>query len=88
MISDISIGQYYTGNSFLHKMDARIKFILVFALLVFVFLCKSFFSLALMVAFTVFAVILSKVPLRMILKSIKPLVIIILFTALLNIFYT
>ncbi len=88
MISDISIGQYYTGNSFLHKMDARMKFVLIFALLVFVFLCKSFFSLALMAAFTVFAVLISRIPLKMILKSIKPLVIIILFTALLNVFYT
>ncbi len=88
MISEITIGQYYTGDSLLHRMDPRMKFDLTFLLVVFVFACKSFFSLALVAMFTLVAILFSSVPLKMILRSIKPIVIIILFTAVLNIIYT
>ena len=88
MISEITIGQYYTGDSLLHRMDPRMKFVLTFLLVVFVFACKSFFSLALVAMFTLVAILFSSVPLKMILRSIKPIVIIILFTAVLNIIYT
>lgn len=88
MINDITFGQYYHGNSLLHKMDPRMKLILTFLMIVVIFLCKSFFALGLMVLFTVIACIVSSVPAKMILKSIKPVFIILIFTAVLNIFYT
>lgn len=88
MIKDITIGQYYPADSFLHRVDPRMKLILTFAMIVVIFLCKSFLSLGLIALTAVAAVILSKVPLKMILKSLKPLVIILIFTAVLNIFYT
>ena len=88
MIGDITIGQYYSGSSFLHRMDARMKLVLTFVLIISVFFCKSFFSLGLIVLFTIFAVILSAVPFKMIIRSLKPILIILLFTAVLNIFYT
>ena len=87
MISDITIGQYYSGNSVLHRMDARMKLILTFASIVAIFLCKNFFSLGLMVIFTVAATLLSRVPAKMVIKSLKPIIIILIFTAVLNIYF-
>ena len=88
MIRDITIGQYYPGKSVLHRLDPRMKLILTFLLIVIIFLCKSFFSLGL-IALTAFgAAAVSGVPPKMILKSLKPIVIILVFTAILNVFYT
>ncbi len=88
MVKDITFGQYYSAKSPLHRLDPRMKIILVFAMIVILFVCKNFFSLALMVLFTVAAVALSSVPPKMILKSVKPVFIILIFTAILNTFYT
>lgn len=88
MIKDITIGQYYPGKSFLHKLDPRMKLIATFWLIVVIFLCKSFFSLGLVALTAVVAVVVSRVPVKMILKSLKPIVIILIFTTALNIFYT
>lgn len=88
MIRDITFGQYYPGKSVLHRMDPRMKLVLTFALIVFMFVCKSFASLAVIVLLTVIAAALSGVPLKVIFRSIKPVLIILIFTALLNIFYT
>ena len=88
MIRDITIGQYYPGKSVLHNFDPRVKLIATFWLIIVIFLCKSFFSLGLIALTAVFAAALSKVPPKMILKSLKPIVIILIFTAVLNVFYT
>lgn len=87
MISDITIGQYFPGDSLLYKMDARMKIVLTFLLIVTIFLCKNVTSMLLMIAVTIFLVLVSKVPVKTILKSIKPLAVIIVITAVLNIFY-
>ncbi len=88
MISDITIGQYYNGDSFIHKLDARAKILLTVLFIVMIFLCKNFLSLALTFVFVLISIILSSVPLKMYLKSLKPIVPIVLFTALLNMFYS
>ena len=64
------------------------KLVLTFAIIVVIFLCKSFFSLGLIALTAVFTAVISKVPSKMILKSLKPIVIILVFTAVLNVFYT
>lgn len=87
MIKDITIGQYFNGNSALHRLDARMKIVLTVAFIVSIFFCKNFWSLGLMVLFTIQTVVISRVPLKMVLKSIKPIAIIVVFTSLLNIFY-
>lgn len=87
MIGDITIGQYFPGNSFIHKMDARAKLVLSFAVIVSLFICRNFYSLGLVIAFIVAIVLVSRISLKTILKSIKPLAIIILITSLLNLFY-
>lgn len=88
MVSDITFGQYYPGKSLMHKTDPRMKLVLTFGMIVVIFVCRNFLSLALMAAFTAVAVMFSSVPLKMILKSVKPIFIILIFTAVLNIFYT
>ena len=87
MISDITIGQYYSGTSVIHRMDARMKFVLTMALIVILFVCRNFYSLALGLIFVVATLLLSKVPMKMMWRSIKPLVILMLFTAAINVFY-
>lgn len=84
---DISFGQYCEGNSLLHKMDPRAKIIAAVLYIVTVFLAKNLFSFALLAVSAVALIVISAIPLRIILKSMKPLVIILLFTALINIFW-
>ena len=88
MIRDITIGQYYSGSSALHRLDPRMKLVVTFVSIVVIFLCRSFFALGLVALFTVIAAALSRVPAKMLLKSLKPILIILVFTAVLNIFYT
>lgn len=88
MIKDITFGQYYPGKSLLHRMDPRMKLVLTFFLIVVLFVSKNFFALCLVSLITLIASLLSSVPQKMMLKSIKPVLIILLFTAALNIFYT
>lgn len=87
MIKDITIGQYYNGDSPIHRLDARMKIILTLTFIVSIFVCKSFPALGLMIAFTLAVVLVSKVPFKMVLKSMKTIVIIVVFTSILNIFY-
>ena len=87
MITDITIGQYYKGDSFIHKLDARAKIILTIFVIALIFLCKNFISLAVTLLLVIISVILSSVPFKMYLKSLKPILPIVLFTAVLNLFY-
>lgn len=87
MFSDITIGQYYKENSFVHRLDARTKIILTVMFIAMLFMCKNFLSLALSVAFVTVSVFASKVPVKMFLKSLKPIIPVVLFTAILNMFY-
>ncbi len=87
MISDITIGQYYKGDSVVHKLDPRMKIILTIMFIVMIFMCKNFVSLALMILFVFCSISMSKVPFKMFFKSLKPIVPIVIFTALLNMLY-
>ena len=87
MIKDITIGQYYPADSFVHKLDPRGKILLTVMFIVLIFLCKNLLALALMIIVLLVTIFASKVPLKMFLKSIKPILPIIIFTAVLNVFY-
>ena len=69
MVKDITFGQYYASKSVLHRLDPRIKLVLCLLMIVFLFVCRSFPALALMVVFTLVAVGFSSVPVKMIAKS-------------------
>ena len=87
MLSGVTIGQYYPGESVIHKLDARAKIVLTLALMVCIFLCKSYISLGVCLLFSIFIVLLSKINIKAILKGLKPIIIIIFITAILNLFY-
>lgn len=87
MISDITIGQYFPGKSVVHRLDPRMKIILTMFIIVTLFLCKNFISLAFAVAFSVIIVLISRISVKTVLKSLKPLALIILLTAVLNLLY-
>ncbi|MDD6021088.1 MAG: energy-coupling factor transporter transmembrane component T family protein [Acutalibacteraceae bacterium] len=87
MIKDITIGQYFPQRSFVHSLDPRSKIILTVMFIVLIFLCKNAWSLLLMSAFLIAVILVSKVPLRLFIKSIKPILPIIIFTTVLNLFY-
>lgn len=88
MFKDITIGQYVEGNSFIHKMDARVKILLTLLYIIILFIISSPASYAAFTAFTVFLVCLSKVPWKFILRGLKPMLYILIFTALINLFMT
>lgn len=87
MISDITIGQFFPGKSFVHKTDARVKLVIVFVSLIMTLVCSNFYSLALMCAFTVTVFIFTRLSFKVIAKSFKPIIPIILLTSVLQIFF-
>lgn len=86
-MSEITIGQYFPGKSVVHKMDARMKIILVILFIVALFLSENFISLALVVAVLAVIISVSGIPFKTIGKSLKPLWMIIVLTAVINLFY-
>jgi len=88
MIKDITIGQYFAADSPLHRMDARMKLSLTLAFMVVIFVCHNFFSLGLLALAAVALCALSRVPAKMLLRSLRPIVFLVLFTGVLNIFYS
>ena len=87
MISDAAFGQYYPSSSILHKMDARAKIILIILLMVTIFWADSFAQFFFALGFVFVVVLLSRVPLSIILKSMKPIIFILVFTSVINIFF-
>lgn len=88
MLKDITFGQYFGGDSFLHRADPRTKIILALVYIVALFFVKSAPGFAFVFLFTLMLVAASGVPARSVMRSIKPLLAIILFTAVINIFWT
>ncbi|MCI8589467.1 MAG: energy-coupling factor transporter transmembrane protein EcfT [Clostridiales bacterium] len=88
MLKDITLGQYFPGHSFLHRLDPRNKIVLTFLFIVALFLAKSMLSFALVVVFTAVLIIISGISFKVLLKGLKPLLFIIVFTMILNLFFT
>ena len=87
MLNGITIGQYFPGDSLLHRMDPRVKLILTFVYIVAVFVPQNWIGLAIAVGFLLFSVIISRLPGKLVFKSVKPIIPLIIFTSALNIFY-
>lgn len=88
MLRDVTFGQYYFADSFVHKMDARIKLVLCLLFMVGIFFVTSFAVFGLIAVFLLLVVSCSKVPLGSVLKSVKGIFVLLLFTAVLNLFFT
>ena len=87
MLKDITIGQHFPGNSVIHRMDPRAKLLLTIAYIVVLFIGSNPIGLALSALFLVVAYRVSGIPLRMVGKSLRPILPIILFTSILNLFF-
>ncbi len=87
MLKDITIGQHFPGSSPIHKMDPRLKLVLTIAYIVMLFVGSNFIGLSIAVLFLVLLYLTAKIPIKVVVKSLKPIVPIILFTAVLNIFF-
>ncbi len=88
MIKDITFGQYFETKSKIHKLDPRIKILLLLVLLVFIFLCKNFVSMGFLTAFILICALITKIPFKVYLKNIKVILPVVIFTALINLFYS
>ncbi len=88
MLKDVTFGQYYPGDSFLHRADARIKIIILIIYLVIALAAQSALAVALSAAFTLYLAVASRIKLRLLLKSVKPLIFVLVFTGIINLFFT
>jgi energy-coupling factor transport system permease protein len=87
MLKDITIGQFFPGNSIVHRLDPRFKIIITALFIAMLFSAGSVFSAIPGIVFMLLCYIVSGIPLRQMIKSMKPLVPIILFTSVLNLFF-
>lgn len=86
MLKDISFGQYYPAQSVIHSLDPRVKLLISIAYIVFLFLVKTFIGFLPLVVFIVLAVWLAKVPVKSVLRSVKGVLFLVIFAAVLNVF--
>lgn len=84
MIREMTLGQYYKADSILHKLDPRVKLLGTLLFVITLFFPKSLLSLGIATAFLILIVKLSKVPVSMMIRGVKPLFIIICFSAIIN----
>ncbi|MCI9402601.1 MAG: energy-coupling factor transporter transmembrane protein EcfT [Oscillospiraceae bacterium] len=87
-LKDITLGQFFPGNTVMHRLDPRTKLLLVVFYIVALFMAKNILSYGLMFVALLSAVLISKVGFKALLKGMKPVFFIVVFTAVLNLFYT
>jgi len=88
MLKDITLGQYFPGNTLIHRMDPRMKILLTLGYIVILFVADGVFSYAVILLWLALAVSISRIKPSVILKGVKPLVFVIALTGILNMFYT
>ena len=88
MLKDITLGQFFPGKSVIHRLDPRTKLVMLIVYIVALFVAGSWISYGVMFLFLSASIAISTIPLKSILRGMKPLVIILIFTGILNIFFT
>ena len=88
MLKDITLGQYFPGQSVIHRLDPRTKLTMLVVYIVALFLAEGWASYGLVFVFLAVVIRLSTIPLKSILRGMKPLVMILIFTGVLNLFFT
>ncbi len=88
MIRDITIGQYYPAESVLHRLDPRVKLIGTFLFIISLFFFNTIYGYIFVILFLAAIIKLSKVPLKFIMKGLKAVIILLLFTSFFNLFFT
>lgn len=87
MFRDVSFGQYYPSNSVVHRLDARAKLIFSILYIATIFFVQTYFSYIIVALFLLSVILISKIPALSVLKSIRAVVFIVVFTAVLNLFF-
>ena len=88
MLKDITLGQFFPGNSPVHTLDPRTKLIMLVVYIVALFSAVSWVSYALCLAFLVVSIAVSRIPVKSIFRGMKPLIMILVITGILNLFFT
>lgn len=87
MLKDITIGQYYSTESVVHRLDPRAKLLLTIAYIVLLFCIKSTYAYIVPILIVLLVYVLAKIPFRMLIKSMKPIIPILIFTSIVNMFF-
>ena len=85
MLKDVTLGQFFPGESLLHKADPRSKLILTVLYIITLFIANNIFAFLALFIFSIFLIILSKISIKVILDGFKPILFILIFTLLVNI---
>lgn len=88
MKTEMTLGQFFPGHSILHRLDPRVKILLAIAYIVAIFLCHYVLTYAMILLFTLLMIAVSGIPFPTILRSVRPVVVVLFFTSLINIFMT
>lgn len=88
MLKDITLGQYFPGDSFIHRLDPRTKILIMLVYVVVVFLIQNFLGYAVLTLFLMLCVAVSKISPKFLIKGLKPILIFIVFTGIFNLFLT
>lgn len=87
MIKEVTIGQFFPGNSPIHKLDPRVKIIITLLYIIALFISKSFLPLIVLSSLAIISVIISKIPFKTVFNGLKMILFLVCFTAFLQIFY-
>ena len=87
MIKEVTIGQFFPGNSPIHKLDPRVKIIITLLYIIALFICKSFLPLIVLSSLAIISVIISKIPFKTVFNGLKMILFLVCFTAFIQIFY-
>ena len=88
VLKDVTLGQFFPGNSPVHRMDPRTKLIILIVYIVALFMASGWISYGVVFLFLATSIAVSRIPLKAILNGMKPLVMILIFTGILNLFLT
>ena len=88
MLKDITLGQFFPGESFIHRLDPRTKLIMVVVYIVALFLASNWLGYGIVIAFLAVCIKISTIPLKSITRGLKPVMMIVAFTGILNLFFT
>ncbi|MBE6981154.1 MAG: energy-coupling factor transporter transmembrane protein EcfT [Ruminococcaceae bacterium] len=88
MLKDITLGQFFPGKSFIHRLDPRTKLLFLVVYIVVLFTADNWISYGVVFAFLLLSIAISRIPLKAIVRGMKPLLFILIFTGILNLFFT
>lgn len=88
MLKDITLGQYFPGNSIIHKLDPRLKLVLTVLYIAALFICRGPVPYLILGAILIYAIFLSKVGIKQVTRGLRPILVLLIITTLFNVFYT